>query len=646
MKSSLTTLFFGSLAVGARAGTLNLSILSMNDHHSQLEESTYDVSVTDATAELTTGAKVNVAVGGFPMTVAAMKAVQTAEETASRFVIKLHAGDAITGGSYYSLFRGLADAAMMSHACFDAMAIGNHEFDDGDANLATFIDNMQNATLCASGTKVLSANVVAGAASPLLNKYAKSHTFTIGGEKVGVVGVTIKKKTEQSSFPDEGTSVSEEKAATQAEIDALVSEGVDKIILLTHVNYDLDKTWMAKLKNVDVVVGGDAHALLGAAADLSGVASKTEGAFPTELVNGSDKKVCVVQSWWGSKTFGKLRVDFDVNGDVTTCAGKPQFAYDSTSFKNATAPNVAFTSAQTAAMVSYLDTLENWHGTVPDAPARAALKTYKDQVAQLKTISIATVPEVICFERIPGQGRSTLCPVNASYEHGGAACQLVAKGFLHRTKSADIAVQNAGGCRVDIAKGQFSVDSAYTMLPFSNTIVTLKMTGAQIIALMEDAISSSHDGEDPSTGAYPYVAGLRMDVDASKAKGARVSNVEINRRLDTTWVAIDASVEYTVATNNYIAAGKDGYLTFTNVSASITDTYLEYAQTMIDYSRETATLLKPDTAEMTTKSYVAEDGTKHTPPPPPPSPASTSGSVRIGNAVSLLAFFVAFAVAA
>ena len=55
-------------------------------------------------------------------------------------------------------------------------------------------------------------------------------------------------------------------------------------------------------------------------------------AFPAELTNGNGKKVCVVQSWEYSKTFGKLRVDFDANGDVTSCSGKPQFVYDSTSF--------------------------------------------------------------------------------------------------------------------------------------------------------------------------------------------------------------------------------------------------------------------------------------------------------------------------
>lgn len=646
MKSTLATVFFGSLAVGAHAGALSLTVLSMNDHHSQLEADDYDLIVSDADTKAITGEEVNVEVGGFPLTVGAMKAVQTAEEAASRSVIKLHAGDALTGGSYYSLFDGAADAKMMAHACFHAMAIGNHEFDDGDASLNTFITNMNDATVCAGGTKVLSANVVAGPDSPLKNKYAKSHTFTVGGEQVGVVGVTIKKKTEESSFPDAGTTVSEEKAAAQAEIDVLVAAGVDKIILLTHVNYNLDKEWMATLKHVDVVVGGDGHSLLGEVADLTGIYERVEGKFPTELTNGSGNKVCVIQSWWGARTFGKLRVEFDADGHVTSCLGKPQFAYDSTTIKNATGD--AFTSAQKTAMVSYLDTLDNWHETTGDAATDAAFQVYKDQVDVLKETKLADVPENICFERIPGQGRSKVCEVEASYEHGGAACQLVAKGFLHRTKTADIAIQNGGGCRVDIEKGDFTIDDGYTILPFSNTIVTLEMTGEDIIKVLEDALSMSHDGEDPSTGAYPYVAGLRMDVDMSKAKGSRISNVEINVRLKAaTWSDIDESATYTVATNNYIAAGKDGYVTFATdtVSATSTNTYMEYAQTMIDYAEEIETLEAPPVSEMTTKSYIAPDGTYHTPSLAPAPPSSGAEAV-VGNAVAFVALVAAVAVAA
>lgn len=641
MKSALATILVSTAAVlKADAGALKLTILSMNDHHSNLDADDHDLTVSDATTKAVTGESVNVKLGGFPMTVAGMSALTTSEEAAGQSVIKLHAGDVLTGGAYYSWFKGTADAKMMQHACFHAMVIGNHEFDDGDQNLATFIDNLSDAAVCATGTKVLSANVVAGASSPLQTKYAKSHVFTLGGESVGVVGVTIKRKTMESSFPDAGTTVEDEKTAAQAEIDALVASGVDKIILLTHIGYAYDVSWMATLNNVDVIVGGDQHELLGDASDLMGFATP-HAAFPAELTNGNGKKVCVVQSWEYSKTFGKLRVDFDANGDVTSCSGKPQFVYDSTSFLQNLVDAAgedyteAFDDAKKTAMVTHLDTLDNWHAVTADAATAASFETYKTQVDVLKTQKIADVPENICFERIPGQGRSTLCETSASYEHGGAACQLVAKGFLHRTKNADICVQNGGGCRQDISAGDFTKDDAYSMLPFSNTIVTMDMTGTQIIALMEDALDNALFGG--STGAYPYVAGLRMDVDMNKTKGFRVSNVEINSRLAGSWAAIDITKTYVVGTNNYIAAGKDGYLTFGEVTG--VDSYMNYAQTMMDYAEEVKTLTAPAKAEMTTQSYIAPDGTAHTVVTPP----ASSGATIFGHAVALFAFVGAFA---
>ena len=170
MKSALATILVSTAAVlKADAGALKLTILSMNDHHSNLDADNHDLTVSDATTKAVTGESVNVKLGGFPMTVAGMSALTTSEEAAGQSVIKLHAGDVLTGGAYYSWFKGTADAKMMQHACFHAMVIGNHEFDDGDQNLATFIDNLSDTAVCATGTKVLSANVVAGASSPLQN---------------------------------------------------------------------------------------------------------------------------------------------------------------------------------------------------------------------------------------------------------------------------------------------------------------------------------------------------------------------------------------------------------------------------------------------------------------------------------------------
>ena len=108
-------------------------------------------------------------------------------------------------------------------------------------------------------------------------------------------------------------------------------------------------------------------------------------------------------------------------------------------------------------------------------------------------------------------------------------------------------------------------------------------------------------------------------------------------RLAGSWAAIDITKTYVVGTNNYIAAGKDGYLTFGEVTG--VDSYMNYAQTMMDYAEEVKTLTAPAKAEMTTQSYIAPDGTVHTVVTPP----ASSGATIFGHAVAFFAFVGAFA---
>ena len=150
----------------------------------------------------------------------------------------------------------------------------------------------------------------------------------------------------------------------------------------------------------------------------------------------------------------------------------------------------------------------------------------------------------------------------------------------------------------------YTLGDAYTLLPFNNTIVELSMTGQEIKNVLEDALdyALSPDG---STCAYPYAAGLRWDVDSSKAKGDRISNLEFKGRSDSSWSSLNMSQMYTVATNNYISSGKDGYLTFGDISKEglVVDTYLGYAQSFVDYVKKVGTIKKLPLSEYSTQSF-------------------------------------------
>ena len=106
-----------------------LSIAHLNDHHSHIEETRLAVPIQDNDG-------VTAAVGGWPRLVTLLRELSAEHPN----LLKLHAGDAITGTLWYTIFKGGADAAVMRMACLDAYELGNHEFDNGDAALARFID--------------------------------------------------------------------------------------------------------------------------------------------------------------------------------------------------------------------------------------------------------------------------------------------------------------------------------------------------------------------------------------------------------------------------------------------------------------------------------------------------------------------------
>ena len=128
---------------------------------------------------------------------------------------------------------------------------------------------------------------------------------------------------------------------------------------------------------------------------------------------------------------------------------------------------------------------------------------------------------------------------------------LIANGMLAATK-ADVALQNGGGIRDSIAVGDITKGDIFKVLPFGNYIVTIEVTGADLIAALENGV-----GKLPAPdGRYPHVAGLSFKTDASRPSGSRVSDVLVKG------VPIVPAKTYLLATNNFTAAGGDEYVMF------------------------------------------------------------------------------------
>ena len=583
---------------------LELNIAHINDHHSQLDA----FAATELTLD---GVATQVELGGFARQTALFKSVAGTQN-----LLKIHAGDAVTGSLYYTFFKGAVDAQMMNTVCFDAFTPGNHEFDDGDGVLKGFLDELAKGTC---KTSVVSSNVVPATGSPLAptggTPYLKPYVIKeVDGVKVGMIGITIAGKTVNSSRPLATTTFNDEVTSAQKAIDELKAQGIRHIVAVTHQGYDADKALASRLTDVDVIIGGDSHSLLG---DFKAVGITTSsGAYPTVITNKSGEPVCIGQAWEYSKAFGLMNVQFNESGAVKSCGGKATLLIGD-QFKRKDAAGAWQTVSDTVRTTLMANLAANQplvKVLTPDAAAVTTLQTYANQVNAEKAKPIGTATEALCLVRVPGESTNRSagtagCEAGNTLARGSDAAQAVAEAFLFAAKRADFSLQNAGGVRVPVAAGGLSMNTAFTLLPFTNVLVEVELTGREVVAALEDAVANHLDLAQ-SNGSHPYAAGLRWDLDMSKPKGQRFANVQVRNKTTGAWTAIDLAKTYVLVTNDFIASGKDGYTALGTAynAGRYVNTYLLYTQSFVDYVLAKGTLARPARADYSHQRVVTAAG--------------------------------------
>ncbi|KAB3529166.1 5'-nucleotidase C-terminal domain-containing protein [Alkaliphilus serpentinus] len=143
---------------------------------------------------------------------------------------------------------------------------------------------------------------------------------------------------------------------------------------------------------------------------------------------------------------------------------------------------------------------------------------------------------------------------------------------------ADIAFTNGGGIRASIDVGMITLEEVMTVLPFSNTVVKMELTGEQIKKSLEHAVRNYPE----QNGGFLHVSGMTFKFDPSKEVGERVVEVFIGGE------ALDLEKIYTVATNDFVAVGGDGYewlkkgKILTNTGELLSTTLINYLQTGVE----------------------------------------------------------------
>ena len=542
---------------GTAGEPLTLSVVHINDVHAHLDEEPLDLTLGGETTR--------VSAGGFARIVTEAEAARRNTPN----LLLLHAGDALQGTLYYTLFDGDADAAMMNLLPWDAFVLGNHEFDDGDANLAHFLRRLK--------TSVLAANVVATGNDPLAGLWQPYIIKSFGSEPVGIVGINIAGATETGSRPGKAVRFGNEAAAVQRYVDLLEARGINKIVLLSHFGYGNDLNLSQHVSGVDIIIDGHSHTLMGPYAryGLSPAAP-----YPVHSVSPRGEPVCIAQAWAYAKVVGRLDVTFDADGIVTACGGTPVLMLGSSfTRRGADGAYAEVNTSERAKILAQIEAEPALAVVEPDPEAQRVLARYKAQV-DVKERAVIGAAAKLRHVRIPGRGY--LGNDGAALPLGSEVAPVVAKAFYDRVPESDLCILNAGGVRTNLDAGPVSVAEVYTMLPFSNTLFTLVMRGSEIKQVLEDALQSSRS----SSGAFPYAYGIRYDVDMGAPAGRRIANAEIRDRRSGRWSPLNPSASYTVVTIDYLVEGKNGYTTFKTVQEARgngTDTYLDYATSFVDY---------------------------------------------------------------
>lgn len=491
-----------------------------------------------------------------------------------RGVIMVSSGDNFLAGPEFNagVQNGIPfyDTIALDLIGYDALAIGNHDFDFGPDILADFIDGYRktkppyvSSNLDFTNEPRLQAFVDSG-------RIAASIVVRERGQRIGIIGATTPNIDFISS--PRNTIINDDVAgAVQAEVDKLERMGVNKIVLISHlqdINGDIELASM--LHGVDIMVAGGGGELLANDDDLL-VPNGTEifGPYPILATDKDGTPVPVVTTEGSYSYLGNLIVGFDRWGNVIEIDG------DSGPIRIAGG--------------------DNPDAVKPNAKVqRLAIDPVVEALANLDQNVIGTSEDDL---------DGTRASVRSVETNEG---DLIADALLWQSRQVaadfglpnpDVALQNGGGIRNDsvIPAGDITELDTFDMVPFPNFVsVVPDIPRSQFKEILENAVSRTQPGDTPGgSGRFAQVAGFSyvysttgtaqvLNEDGTVAvEGTRVREVVLD---DGTVIVTGGNVlagdDITVATINFLANGGDEYpyrgAPFTKVGAT-------YQQALFNY---------------------------------------------------------------
>ncbi|QWR77628.1 bifunctional metallophosphatase/5'-nucleotidase [Candidatus Magnetomonas plexicatena] len=551
-----------TLPIASPIEAYSISIAHINDTHAHLEPS--KVTIKYNRSELAA------ALGGFTRLVSAIEDLRKKHEN----LLFLHAGDTFTGTLYFTKYLGAADSAFYHLMSLNVFALGNHEFDRGPVVLAEFLKSLKSSSI-----SVVSANTETGREDNLTGLIAPYKIFEIGGRKVGVIGLTTQ-ETPRISSPGAKITFSDPFIAAERYVTELKNQGVNIIILLTHVGYDVDLELAKKISGVDLIVGGHSHTLLGDDG-LMYYGFWPHDSYPKEVRGKDGNLVLVLQSWEYANELGFIKVFFNDAGEVIGYEPEPLMllspANDEETYMKSF-DNFIKAANSELRVTKFVQFAENEH-------AKSLLDTYRKPLESLSK-EVVTV----ALENMP-----------RGYNKGPGV--IIADSFLYKTKNLNtqIAIVNAGGVRSGFTKGNVTIGDVYTVMPFNNTLYVMDVLGRDLKGALESMTSFYVN----KSNALPfmYVSGFTFNINIEKPEGQRISDIELLPLNGAKKQVMEMDKTYRIVTSNYLATGGDNFkvrgdnrmVSLLNVSSFSTDTGFTDSESFIEYAKLLKEISNPKT---------------------------------------------------
>ncbi len=438
-------------------------------------------------------------------------------------VLLLDGGDMFQGTIESNLNEGAAVIRAYNALGYAAAAVGNHEFDYGPEGPVTFALRPGDDPLGALRARarearfpLLTANIVTAASGepPAWDNIRPSVLLTVGGVKVGVIGLSTEataRTTLALNFRD--LAVRPLAAAVQSQAAALRAEGAAAIVVVAHAGGACrrfeDPADLSSCES-DEEIFQVARALPAGAVDVI-VAGHTHRAV-AHVVNG----IAVIESFANGRAFG--RVDLTVDPAAARVIDRrvhPPHDVCGQGTEGRDDPDPA---------------------ACAPPPYEGAAVTADAAVAE----AIAPALTAARAERERPVGFRAESPIRTRYRDESALTNLVADMMRAAAPRAAVALMNAGGVRIDLPAGELSYGTLYSVLPFDNRLVTVRLPAS---ALREHlAHNAAGDSGTVAVSGLRVTAtceGPRVAVRLARADGRPVPDAET----------------LTVVTNDYLALG-------------------------------------------------------------------------------------------